>query len=81
MFSFIGPYLFLYVQRKGIVIGNGMSDVNISICLNICIADNLLAVIGDVHDSGNQFLAFFISSPALTRGVPWRYIVDHTVQS
>lgn len=58
-----------------------MSDVNICICLNICIADNLLTVIGDVHDPGNQFLAFFISSPALTRGVPCRVTMESITPS
>ena len=58
-----------------------MSDVNIRICLNICIANDLLAVIGDVHDPGNQFLAFFISSPALTRGVPCRVTMESITPS
>ena len=82
-FLFTGPYLFLYVQRKGIVIGNGMSDVNICICLNICIADNLLTVIGDVHDPGNQFLAFFylIPGPDKRSSLPCDHGIDHTVQS
>ena len=82
-FLFTGPYLFLYVQRKGIVIGNGMTDVNIRICLNILIADDLLAVICDIHDPGNSSWPFFISSPGPDKrsSLPCDHGINHSVQS